>query len=133
VIGELEKTTKENPLDLRSYLKLGELYNFYSQIDPEKIKKGEEVLNKALSFSPKNQQVFWHLAQNMIFQNKIDIAIDLAKKAIDLEPNLKESHLIFIRILKVLKKEDLLKSAKEKALSLHPEWEKEIEEAILNP
>jgi hypothetical protein len=133
VIGELEKTTKENPLDLRSYLKLGELYNFYSQIDPEKIKKGEEVLNKALSLSPKNQQVFWHLAQNMIFQNKIDIAIDLAKKAIDLEPNLKESHLIFIRILKVLKKEDLLKSAKEKALSLHPEWEKEIEEEILNP
>ena len=132
VISELEKTIKENPLDIRSYLKLAELFNLYFNFDPEKIKRGEEILNKALSISPKNQQIFWYLAQNMLFQNKHEEAIFFAQKAVDLEPNLKNSHIILIRILKLLKKEELLKEAKERAILIHPDLKEEIEKIILN-
>jgi putative inorganic carbon (HCO3(-)) transporter len=130
LVSELEKTIKENPIDFRAHLKLGEVLNLYSQIDKTKTKKAEEVLRKAIELSPKNQQGYWQLAQNMIFQNRFDEAIDLAQRAVNLEPKLEKSHYILIKFLKIVGKEDLAKQKLEEAIKINPNWKEDLEKAL---
>jgi O-antigen ligase len=131
LIEELKKNTKESPLDFRSFLRLGEIYNLYVLFDPAKIKEGEEILRKAIEISPGNQQGYWSLAQNLIYQGRIDEAISLVQRAVDLEPKLKNSHLILIRVLKIAGKEDLAKQRFEEAIKINPSWEEDLRK-ILN-
>jgi len=130
LVSELEKTIKENPIDFKAHLKLGEILNLYSQIDNTKISKAEEILRKAIELSPKNQQGYWHLSQNLLFQNRFDEAIDLAQKAVNLEPKLQRSHYILIKVLKIAKKEDLAKQKFEEAIKINPDWEEDLKKLL---
>ncbi len=130
LIDELKKSIKESPLDFRSLLRLGELYNVYAFFDSSKIKEGEEVLRRAIEISPKNQQGYWSLTQNLLYQGRIDEAIFLAQKAVDLEPKFKNSHLILIRVLKIAQKEDLAKQKFEEAIKINPEWEEDLKKIL---
>jgi hypothetical protein len=130
LIEELKKSTKESPLDFRSFLRLGDLYNVYAFFDPAKVKEGEEILRKAIEISPKNQQGYWSLAQNLIYQGRIDEAISLAQKAVDLEPKFKNSHLILMRVLKIAGKENLAKQKFEEAIKINPDWEKDLRKTL---
>ena len=102
IVGELEKSIQESPLDFRSHLKLGMVYNFYARIDSSKLPEAEKVLKKAIELSPTNQQGYWALAQTKLYQKKTDEALSLAKKARDLEPKLKKSQLIVDEIVKII-------------------------------
>jgi O-antigen ligase len=130
LIEELKKSAKESPLDFRSFLRLGDLYNIYAFFDPAKVKEGEEILRKAIEISPKNQQGYWSLAQNLIYQGRIDEAIFLVQKALDLEPKFKNSHLILIRVLKIAGKEDLAKQKFEEAIKINPAWEEDLRKIL---
>jgi O-antigen ligase len=130
LIEELKKSTKESPSDFRSFLRLGDLYNIYAFFDPAKLKEGEEILRKAIEISPKNQQGYWSLAQNLIYQGRIDEAISLAQKAVDLEPKFKNSHLILIKVLKISGKEDLAKQKFEEAIKINPSWEEDLRKIL---
>jgi O-antigen ligase len=130
LIEELKKSTKESPLDFRSFLRLGDLYNIYVFFEPAKVKEGEEILRKAIEISPKNQQGYWSLAQNLIYQGRIDEAISLIQKAVDLEPKFKNSHLILIRVLKIAGKEDLAKQKFEEAIKINPNWEEDLRKTL---
>jgi tetratricopeptide (TPR) repeat protein len=130
LIEELKKSTKESPLDFRSFLRLGELYNTYALFDSSKVKEGEEILRKAIEISPKNQQGYWSLAQNLIYQGRIDEAIFLTQKAVDLEPKYKNSHLILIKVLKIAGKRDLTKQKFEEAIKINPNWEEDLRKIL---
>ena len=123
LVGELNKNIKKSPLDYRSYLRLGQILNLYSQLDPQKIFEAEEVLKKAKEISPKNQQTFWALAQNMLLQRKMDEAVYFAQEAVNLEKNLESSWLILIQVLKITGNLNLAKEAFEEALKINPAWE----------
>jgi O-antigen ligase len=123
---ELKKSIAECPINFRSYLKLGQVLNLYSQFDNTKIKEAEDILKKAIELSPKNQQGYWQLAQNMLYQGNFDEAIYLAQKAVDLEPNLERSHQILILVAKMAGKKDLAKEKLEEAIRINPDWEKDL-------
>jgi O-antigen ligase len=130
LIEELKKSTKESPLDFRSFLRLGDLYNIYAFFDPAKVKEGEEILRKAIEISPNNQQGYWSLAQNLIYQGRIDEAISLAQKAVDLEPKFKNSHLILMRVLKIAGKENLAKQKFEEVIKINPNWKEDLRKIL---
>jgi O-antigen ligase len=133
LIDELKKSTKESPLDFRSFLRLGDLYNIYVFFDPSGLKEGEEILRRAIEISPKNQQGYWSLAQNLIYQGKIDEAISLTQKAVDLEPKFKNSHLILIKALKIAQKESLARQKFEEAIKINPDWEEDLKKMLESP
>jgi len=130
LIDELKKSTQESPFDFRSYLRLGELYILYAFFDREKLKDGELILRKAIEVSPKNQQGYWSLAQNLFYQERTEEAISLLQKAVDLEPRAEFSHFILIRMLKISNKEDLAKEKFEEALKINPNWENNLKKAL---
>lgn len=90
---EMEKNCQENPLDFRQHLFLGRLYTaFYHAFSgKEKLEKAQDVLEKAISLSPNNQQGYWYLAETKLAEGKYDDAIALLKKAADLEPDFGQS------------------------------------------
>jgi len=100
--AELEKSVKEVPLDYKSELLLGQLYNKWSLIDSSKTTLADNVLRRAIALSPQNQQGYWQLAQTKIYENDIDSALALAQTAYDLYPANAHSKVILdeIRALK---------------------------------
>ena len=131
VIEELEKSLKESPLDFRSHLKLGQIYNVYAVlIDQAKIFEAERVLTKAVELSPTNQQGYWALAQTRLYQGRPEEALSLAEKAIALEPKLFQSHRIAIQIAKIMGDYDLAKEKAEQAIEINPEWEPELRQIL---
>ena len=133
---ELKKSIKENSINYRAYLKLGQLLNVYAQIEPSKLKEAEENLNKAIAISPTNQQGYWNLAQTKIQQGKIEEALSLAEKAVELEPNLERAHIIAIKIAAFMGNSELAEKKIKEAIVIEPAWEKDLKSSlneILNP
>jgi len=131
VIEELEKSIKESPLDFRSYLRLGQLYNSYAVLlDPTKISEAERTLEKTIEISPTNQQGYWSLAQTRLYQGRFDEALSLAEKAVALEPDLLQSHLIVIRIAQIMGDNELAERKIKEAIEINPEWEPELKKII---
>jgi len=85
---EFKKSIVQSPLDFRLALFLGRHYNnFYSfSGDQEKLILAEKTLEKALELGPNNQQVYFIFAQTRFLQGENEEAIDLLKKAKELEP-----------------------------------------------
>jgi len=127
---ELRKDIKENPINYRSYLKLGQLLNVYpgdAKIRKQKIAEAEKILKKAVEISPNNQQGYWYLAQTRIEQGKLSQALVLAETAVKLEPELERSHLILIQIAQWMGKKELAQKKAEEALKINPAWKKDID------
>lgn len=130
VSQELEKSIKEAPLEFRSFLKLGQVYNIYGLIDSSKLIKAEEVLKKAIELSPTNQQGYWALAQTRLYQNKEKEAFLLAEKAVELEPKLERSHLILVQIARFMDDEELVKKKAAEAIKILPSLEPELKKML---
>ena len=130
VVYELEKSTKESPLNFRSYLKLGQLYNAYSLFDSSKVSDAERILQRTIELSPTNQQGYWSLAQAKIYQGKFEEAIFLAQKAVDLEPKLERSHAILIQIAKIFGDFELAEKKIQEAIKVNPEWENDLRKIL---
>ena len=131
VVEELEKSRTESPLDFRSQLKLGQLYNVYAVLlDQIKILEAERVLEKAIEVSPTNQQGYWALAQTKLYQGKFKEALSLAERAIELEPELLRSHQIVIQIAKIIGDNELAKRKFNEAIEINPEWQEELKRIL---
>lgn len=123
VIEELEKSVAESSLDFRSYLRLGQLYNSYAVlINPMKLSEAERILKEAIEISPTNQQGYWSLAQNRLYQERPEEALSLAEKAVALEPNLLQSHLIVVRIAEIMQDDELTERKIREAIEINPVW-----------
>jgi O-antigen ligase len=124
---EMEISIKESPWDFRSYLKLGQLYNFYTVlIDTSKLSRADQVLQKAIEVSPTNQQGYWSLAQTKIYEGQMQEALSLAEKAVNLEPQSRQSNLIVIQIAKIMGNNELVQQKVEAALKADPSLEADI-------
>ncbi len=129
---ELEKNIKQSPLNLRAYLKLGQVYNAYVSIDPQKLSQAEMVLRRAIELSPKNQQIYWELIQTKLYQGEFNTAFSLAEKALELELERGPSHLIVIQVAKIMGNDELANKKAEEAIRINPSWEPQIKEIIGN-
>ena len=129
---KLEKSIKQSPLNLRGYLKLGQIYNAYVRIDPQKLSQAEMVLRRAIEISPKNQQIYWELIQNKLYQGEFNEAFSLAEKSLELEPERGQSHLIVIQVAKIMGDDELANKKAEEAIMINPSWEPKIKEIIGN-
>jgi tetratricopeptide (TPR) repeat protein len=94
VISEMEKNIVEHPNDARYWLDLGQLYDVLSQKHKEYLLKAEKVLEQAEKLSPNRQQIYYALANTKIAEGDTESAIELAKKAVDLDPQVGEPHKI---------------------------------------
>lgn len=130
VAGLLTQTKKENPLDFRSVLRLGQVYNILAFFDKEAVAKAEQTLIEAIGLSPTNQQGYWALAQNKVLQKDFKGALNLAQKAIDLEPRWLQSHQIAVKIAKIFEDRELAEELIQKAIKINPGWDKEFEEIL---
>lgn len=90
---ELKESISQNPQDFRLYLFLGKQYNsFYNFTgNKEVLGQAEETLKKAAELSPRNQQVYWSLAQAKFAQGFGKEAIELMQKSVDLNPGFSQS------------------------------------------
>ncbi len=131
VIEELEKSLKESPLDFRSHLKLGQLYNIYAVlINQAKIFEAERVLVRAIELSPTNQQGYWALAQTRLYQGRFEEAFSLAEKALELEPKVGRSHLIVVQIAQLMGDYDLAKKKAQEAIEIDLSLEPQLKEIL---
>jgi O-antigen ligase len=130
--SELEKSIKENPLDYRAYLTLGEVLIFKGEIlkNQEIFNKAEDILKKAIEISPKNQQAFVLLGKNYFFEGKKEESIFYFQKAVDLDRYQKIYHLYLINLLYNLNEKELMKQKIEEALKIDPEWKKDFEKFL---
>lgn len=121
-VNELEKTQRESPLDFKSTLRLAKLYNAYRAIGFSKLDLAEKYGRRALDLSPKNQQAYWTLAETKFYQKDPKEALDLAWKAINLEPNLLKSYQVAVQIAKASGKDQLAQDMAQQAVSQNPQW-----------
>ena len=98
---EMDNGIKENPMDVRVYLQLGDFLVTIGNPDQAIL-----MLEKAKSFSPKKQQIAFALARAYFVKgiNEKDPkatakAISIIKEAYDLAPNLDASRLPYISSL----------------------------------
>ncbi len=126
---EMKKTIEKNPLDFRNYLFLGKYYNSLYQItnDKNNLNLAEQALQKAEELSPKNQQVYWFLAQMRLFEGKTEEAIEFLQKAVDLEPRLAQSHWYLALSYSTAGKYDLALNEVKEAEKLGYNWKNRID------
>ena len=112
----MNKNIESSPLDYYNYVFLGNLYNIHGfNFDKSKFKQAERVLETAIQVSPNNQLAYWKLAKSKAMLGKDKEAIDLAKKAVELEPKLMSAHIFLINLYKDLGKQNLANQATEQA------------------
>jgi tetratricopeptide (TPR) repeat protein len=130
---ELEKNIKENPLDYRSYLTLGEVLTFKGATlkNQEILNKAKEILKKAIEISPKNQHAFVLLGQNYFVEGKKEDAIFYFQKAVDLDKYQKIYNLYLVNLLYTLGEKELTKQKIDEALKINPEWKKDFEKFLV--
>jgi len=127
VVCELKKTIQESPLDLYSYYYLGKIYNnTYSEVGFDKLNEAEQVLTKAVNLFPTNQYCYWVLAYTKMHQDKYDEALDIAEKALALEPRVYYSHIVTIEIAKEKGDSQLLLEKTNRFLNYFPDKKEEI-------
>ncbi|MFC1789567.1 O-antigen ligase family protein [Patescibacteria group bacterium] len=125
---ELEKVIQESPLDYRSHLRLGQLYNAYAVINnTSKFSNAEEVLNKAIELSPTNQQGYWALAQTRVYEGRLEDALFLTEEALSLEPKSRNGNFIVIQIAKLMGDENLVQEKARKAVEADSSLKEDIE------
>ena len=120
---EMEKSIKENALDFRPHLFLGQLYfaEYRFTGNEEKLNRAGEIFEKAIELSPTNQQGYWYAAEVKLRQGRIQEAIAYFQKSIDLEPRLASSHKYLGRVYQVIGDYPRAQQTYLKALEFHPE------------
>lgn len=127
---ELEKSLADSPLNLRGYLKLGQIYNTYALIDSEKLSRSEMVLKQALEISPKNQQVYWELIQTKLYQGDVKEALVLAEEALSFELQRSQSYLVAVQVAKIAGNDELAQKRAEEAIKVDPALEPRIKQIL---
>jgi tetratricopeptide (TPR) repeat protein len=132
VIGKLEESMEESPLDLKASLRLAYLYNIYGTGDPEKFDLAEKYGKMSIDLSPTNQQGYWVLAQTKLYKQEFNKALNLAQQAIDLEPRNFQAHEIALQIAQRARDQEAILRILKQALEINPEWQTELNSILGN-
>jgi len=79
--------------DVRYYTRLVEMLNGYAQSDAAYYARAEPLLRKAIEVAPAHQELYFHLAFNLVGQGRFDEAVRTAQYAVDLSPSVARAHL----------------------------------------
>jgi len=127
-----KKTIEESPLDYRAYLKLGQLYITYASISSSRdefnnrLDEADKIAQRAIADFPSNQQGYWLLAQIRLYQGKYEDALDLAKKALKMEPLSPRSHLILIQVAQIAGGKKLAEKYATESLKIIPSLKQSV-------
>ncbi len=91
-VTELEKYLARFPNDIRVHLFIGDLYQGAQSLSAQYFFKAREHFKKALELSPNKQQVMFALANNYLYTQEYDKAMELVQKAVDVEPSNLDAH-----------------------------------------
>jgi O-antigen ligase len=124
VTKEMEKSTKESPLDYRSFLKLGQVYNIYAIIknDTMILSLAQKVLERSIELSPTNQQGYWALAQTELYLGNTQKALSLAEEAQALESRSLQANMILIQIAQIIGNKTLAQQKFDEAIKINSAW-----------
>jgi len=130
-LENFEKNIKEVPYDYYSMILLAKTYNYFGKEDREKLKRAEKILKKAIKLSPKNLYAYWYLVENKILQGEYKEALFVANSAIQIEKRDLYSHLLYLKILKKMGKNQLVEEKEKEIQKLFPEkTQEEIQKEI---
>ncbi len=146
MINQLHRSIKGSPLNYRPYYSLAELYNAYTQALIRQaaegmLEKGQEIslqaedaYRAAIEISPTNPQGYWGLAQALVNQGylfsdreKMEAALNVLEETVELEPRLRSTHDMGIRVaLQLLNDRTLADKWFERAIGIEPAWEETL-------
>ncbi|MBP6858891.1 MAG: O-antigen ligase family protein [Candidatus Pacebacteria bacterium] len=89
--GEYRKYLAENPEHFRAHLNLADILIYERLFGVDKLKEANGVLDAAIALEPDAPQPYWMKAVAYIYMKKFDLAREYAKKAYDLNPEIKQS------------------------------------------
>ena len=91
-IEEVKKNIEAHPLDYIPYLYVGRMYIIMIGEEEGAGKKAEEYIEGALTINDKNPRVWYELGQAQLSQKKEQAAIKSFKRALELNPDVRESN-----------------------------------------
>ncbi len=91
-VAELEKSLAKFPNDIRGHLFAGDVYQGAQSLNAGYFFKAREHFKRAVELGPNKQQVLFSLANNYLYTQEYDKAMELAQKAVDVEPANFDAH-----------------------------------------
>ncbi len=129
-IKGMEEVAEKHPLDAYNHYALVDMYNEASDADPQYLSKAEKQAEIALSLSPNRQQVLFSLAKTKTLKKENLVALDILKKALDLEPKVPDAHFYYGLLAHVVGQKDLAYKELKEAIAMGRQW-KNVNEPIL--
>lgn len=94
----MEDAVKFRPLDTRSWLILAQLYKDLLFVGEDHTARMEEILRTASELSPNRQLVYYYWSELRLLKGDYDGSKQFAQKAIDLDPQAKDSYWFMAKI-----------------------------------
>ena len=118
--SELEKNRVLHPGDIRVHMQQTQLAQIAAEIsqDPALIVKAEKILEEAISYSPKRQQLYYTLSGLQMQLGKGDDALETLKTAISFDNTIKEGWYRTVLIYNHMGRVEDAKNAAQEALDL---------------
>ncbi|MFA6254805.1 MAG: O-antigen ligase family protein [Patescibacteria group bacterium] len=100
---ELNKSVKEEPLNVRHYLYLATFYNATTKFNTTNPQKVLELMETGTKLSPTRPQAYYEAGQAYLYLGKFDLADEYFKKGLKLAPLVLEDNLSLLSIYIVSK------------------------------
>lgn len=94
-VDDLRIAIERNPRNYFLRVSFADLVSVVRQNDASALAEAEQQIEEALKLSPRRQQTYYALAKIRILQNRWDDALRAAADAIELEPEIGESHFYY--------------------------------------
>jgi len=107
VVAELEKNIRESPHDVKNYLYLMNVLNA-SSAQTGKVDQVFTLGEQALALSPARMQIYSELGQAAFLKGRPEPGLEYFRKAIELNPQPKESHFNYILAAILAKRPDIV-------------------------
>ncbi len=85
---------KNNPTNFRARLNLADILIYQMLFQVNKLEEAQKVLDDAIVLVPQSPQPYWMKAVAYVYMRKFDLARTYAKKALDLNPRIKQSQVV---------------------------------------
>jgi tetratricopeptide (TPR) repeat protein len=122
-IAAMEQVTAGHPNDAYNHYLLADLYNLGYDIDPKNyLAKAEVQEQAALQLSPSRQEIYYYMSKTKNLENDDEGALVMAKKALDLDPKVPDSHFYYGMLAFALGQKDTGYNEVKTAMALGRQW-----------
>jgi O-antigen ligase/tetratricopeptide (TPR) repeat protein len=122
-IGKMEQVALDHPQDAYNHYLLTDIYNLASTIDPTNyLPNAEKQADIALGISPNRQEIYYYLMKTKSLEGDNAAAFALAKKALDLDPKVADSHFYYGMLAFAIQKPTIGYDEVKQAIALGRTW-----------